>query len=76
VASTLRRFSILTSVFLDIPKYVGFELTTPVDINANLEQYALEGAHDQTKLQGLLDGFIETFLLCPRCRLPETKLVR
>ncbi len=65
VASTIRRFpirnrrfrfSILTSVFLDIVKYVGFQLTTPVNINANLDQYALEGAHDQTKFQELLDG--------------------
>jgi len=47
-----------------------------VDINVNLYQYALEGAHDQTKLQDLLNGFIEKLLLRPECRLTETKLAR
>jgi translation initiation factor 2 beta subunit (eIF-2beta)/eIF-5 len=68
-------FSILTSVFLDITKYLGLELSTPVDIKTNLGQYAIKGAHNQAKLQDLLDGFIEKFVLCPRCILPETKLV-
>jgi len=62
-------------VYLDITKYIAFELNTLVDIDKNAEKYALQGAHDQTKLQDLLNGFLEKFVLCRRCQLPETKLV-
>lgn len=34
----------------------------------------MNGSHDATKLQDLLDGFIRKFVLCPECDNPETDL--
>jgi translation initiation factor 5 len=34
----------------------------------------VNGSHDATKLQDLLDGFIRKFVLCPECDNPETTL--
>lgn len=34
----------------------------------------MNGSHDASKLQDLLDGFIRKFVLCPECDNPETVL--
>jgi translation initiation factor 5 len=34
----------------------------------------VNGSHDASKLQDLLDGFIKKFVLCPECDNPETVL--
>ena len=36
----------------------------------------MNGSHDADKLQDILDGFIEKFVLCPDCENPETVLVQ
>lgn len=38
------------------------------------ERFIVNGSHDATKLQDLLDGFIRKFVLCPECDNPETDL--
>ena len=38
-------------------------------------RYVVNGAHEGTRLQELLDGFIKKFVLCPECENPETELV-
>jgi translation initiation factor 5 len=35
----------------------------------------VNGSHDASKLQDLLDGFIKKFVLCPECDNPETTLL-
>lgn len=35
----------------------------------------MNGSHDATKLQDLLDGFIRKYVLCPSCDNPETELM-
>ena len=38
-------------------------------------RYIVNGAHEGSKLQELLDGFIKRFVLCSECENPETDLV-
>lgn len=39
------------------------------------ERAILSGWHETSVLQELLDKFIEKYLLCPRCRLPEIDMI-
>ena len=39
------------------------------------DRYIVNGAHTAERLQSLLDGFINKFVLCPSCKNPETDLV-
>ena len=45
-------------------------------VNCDLknERYIVNGAHDSNKLQDLLDGFIQKYVLCNSCENPETVL--
>lgn len=55
----------------EITKFFGFELgaqTTYSDDRA-----IVNGAHNQQDLQHLLSKYIELFVLCPNCKLPETQ---
>jgi translation initiation factor 5 len=38
-------------------------------------RYIVSGAHDALRLRGLLDVFIEKFVLCESCKNPETGLL-
>lgn len=40
------------------------------------DKATVNGPHDASTLQGLINGFIAKFVLCPKCSLPETDLVR
>ena len=61
--------------FLDPTKYFGCELGAQTQIDLKNERYIVNGSHDAEKLQDILDGFIEKFVLCPDCDNPETVLV-
>ena len=39
------------------------------------DKAVVNGAHDAAQLQTLMNGFINKFVLCPKCSLPETDLV-
>lgn len=39
------------------------------------ERYIVNGSHDSSKLQDLLDGFIKKYVLCTNCENPETTLL-
>lgn len=41
----------------------------------NVEVATVSGARDASTLQSLLDGFIERYVCCPGCHLPEMDLV-
>lgn len=55
-------------------KYFGCELGAQTQIDLKNERYIVNGSHDADKLQEILDGFIEKFVLCPDCENPETVL--
>lgn len=59
----------------DPTKFFGCELGAQTQFDQKNDRYIVNGSHDSGKLQGLLDGFIKKFVLCPECENPETILV-
>lgn len=55
-------------------KYFGCVLGAQVNCDLKNERYIVNGAHDSSKLQDLLDGFIAKYVLCAGCENPETVL--
>ncbi|KAF1822222.1 uncharacterized protein K489DRAFT_320161 [Dissoconium aciculare CBS 342.82] len=53
-------------------KYFGFELGAQTNIDPKDDRWIINGAHDASKLQDYLDGFINKFVLCKECKNPET----
>lgn len=53
-------------------KYFGFELGAQTNIDPKDDRWIINGAHESTKLQDYLDGFINKFVLCKDCKNPET----
>lgn len=58
-----------------IIKFFGFELGAQTSINETDDRYHVNGSHDAPKLQELLDGFINKFVLCKACKNPETDII-
>ncbi|CAJ2507006.1 Uu.00g081920.m01.CDS01 [Anthostomella pinea] len=56
-------------------KYFGFELGAQTNIDPADDRWIINGAHDAPKLQDYLDGFINKFVLCKKCKNPETDVV-
>lgn len=56
-------------------KYFGFELGAQANPRPTDERWIINGAHDAAKLQDYLDGFISKFVLCKKCKNPETDIV-
>lgn len=56
-------------------KYFGCELGAQTQFDIKNDRFIVNGSHDSSKLQELLDGFIRKFVLCPECDNPETNLV-
>lgn len=56
-------------------KYFGCELGAQTQFDSKNDRFIVNGAHDSSKLQDLLDGFIRKFVLCPECENPETNLI-
>ena len=53
-------------------KYFGFELGAQTNNNPSDDRWIINGAHEASKLQDYLDGFITKFVLCKKCKNPET----
>lgn len=53
-------------------KYFGFELGAQTNNNPADDRWIINGAHEASKLQDYLDGFISKFVLCKKCKNPET----
>lgn len=53
-------------------KYFGFELGAQTNLDPKDDRWIINGAHDAAKLQDHLDGFINKFVLCKKCKNPET----
>ena len=62
-------------VLSDPCKYFGCELGAQTQMDTKNNRYIVNGAHEGSKLQAMLDGFIKKFVLCPECENPETDLV-
>lgn len=56
-------------------KYFGCELGAQTQFDHKNERFIVNGSHDASKLQDLLDGFIRKYVLCPECDNPETDLI-
>ena len=56
-------------------KYFGFELGAQTNTNPADDRWIINGAHEASKLQDHLDGFINKFVLCKNCKNPETDVV-
>lgn len=55
-------------------KYFGFELGAQTNLDPADDRWIINGAHDAAKLQDHLDGFINKFVLCKKCKNPETEV--
>ncbi|TVY53978.1 Eukaryotic translation initiation factor [Lachnellula suecica] len=53
-------------------KYFGFELGAQTNTNPADDRWIINGAHDAARLQEYLTGFINKFVLCKKCKNPET----
>lgn len=58
----------------DLIKYFGFELGAQTNIDPSDDRWIVNGAHEASKLQDYLDGFISRFVLCKKCKNPETEV--
>lgn len=65
----------MTNVIIDVIKYFGFELGAQTNTNPADDRWIINGAHEASKLQDHLDGFISKFVLCKKCKNPETDVV-
>ncbi|KAJ3613202.1 hypothetical protein NHX12_019453 [Muraenolepis orangiensis] len=55
-------------------KFFGCELGAQTQFDAKNDRFIVNGSHEANKLQDMLDGFIQKFVLCPECDNPETDL--
>ena len=53
-------------------KFIGRELGSNTEIKS--DNYLINGSHTAEKFQQLLDKFIEKYVLCPNCKLPEIRI--
>lgn len=57
----------------EINKFFGTELGSQTRYNPDTDRAIVNGAHSDDVLQELMHRYIEKFVLCPNCRLPETE---
>ena len=53
-------------------KFIGRELGSNTEIKN--DNYLINGSHTAEKFQQILDKFIEKYVLCPSCKLPEIRI--
>ncbi len=54
-------------------KFFGYELGSQSKYERDIDRAWLTGAHDNSKIAEFLNKFIELFVCCPKCNLPELK---
>ena len=57
----------------EVNKFFGCELGSQTTYNEETDRAVVNGAHTDGDLQKLMHKYIELFVLCPNCRLPETE---
>mmetsp|Transcript_54403 Transcript_54403/g.80728 ORF Transcript_54403/g.80728 Transcript_54403/m.80728 type:complete len:400 (-) Transcript_54403:432-1631(-) len=56
----------------EVNKFFGCELGAQTTYNAETDRAVVNGAHTDTVLQQIIHRYIEGFVICPQCGLPET----
>jgi len=57
----------------EVNKFFGTELGAQTRYNADTDRAIVNGAHTDATLQDLVHRYIDKFVLCPNCNLPETE---
>ncbi|EED95546.1 predicted protein [Thalassiosira pseudonana CCMP1335] len=57
----------------EVNKFFGCELGAQTTYNTETDRAVVNGAHTDQVLQQMVHKYIELFVLCPNCRLPETE---
>jgi len=57
----------------EVNKFFGCELGAQTSYSGDNDRAIVNGAHNDTALQGLIHKYVELFVLCPQCSLPETE---
>lgn len=57
----------------EVNKFFGCELGAQTSYSAETDRAVVNGAHNDMVLQTLMKKYIDKFVLCPQCGLPETK---
>lgn len=58
----------------DITKFFGCELGAQSKYDESTQKAKVNGLHSTATLEEYLEIYIEKFVLCPKCNLPETEL--
>ncbi len=56
----------------EVNKFFGTELGAQTTYNADTDRAVVNGAHTDQVLQEAIKKYIDVFVLCPQCGLPET----
>lgn len=56
----------------EVNKFFGCELGAQTTFSEKDDRAVVNGAHTDVVLQNMIHRYIETFVLCPNCGLPET----
>lgn len=56
-------------------KFFGCELGAQTQFDVKNDRYIVNGSHEGSRLQDMLDVFIKKFVLCHECANPETSMV-
>lgn len=54
-----------------IVKFIGYELNTQCKIEKEIDQSYVSGHYDVSRLSDIMEKFINLFVLCRTCALPE-----
>jgi len=57
----------------EVNKFFGCELGAQTTYNTETDRAVVNGAHTDQTLQNLMKRYIDFFVLCPSCGLPETE---
>lgn len=57
----------------EVNKFFGCEMGAQTTWNAETDRAVVNGHHTDQMLQQMIHKYIEAFVLCPNCRLPETE---
>jgi len=57
----------------EVNKFFGTELGAQSRYSAETDRAIVNGAHTDAVLQDLINKYVEKFVLCPNCGLPETE---
>jgi len=57
----------------EVNKFFGCELGAQTSYSGDNDRAIVNGAHNDVSLQCLIHKYVELFVLCPQCGLPETE---